>query len=121
MLTALYLCEQQSVICSPHIAKPNLFRVLVIHQLIMHCYLLLTKWLDFLQEVVEFLMEFKALDLLSGVIDKSRAPRATVRYFFQFKIVILCLQRVSIVSLLDSMLSFDNDDERCIENSALQT
>jgi len=33
------------------------------------------------QEVVSFLMEFKAVDLLSGVIAKSRAPRATVSVF----------------------------------------
>jgi len=32
------------------------------------------------QEVVSFLMEFKAIDLLSGVIAKSRAPRATVSF-----------------------------------------
>jgi len=32
------------------------------------------------QEVVSFLMDFKAIELLCGVIAKSRAPRATV-YF----------------------------------------
>ena len=32
----------------------------------------------YFQEVVSFLMEFKAVELLCGVIAKSRAPRATV-------------------------------------------
>ena len=36
----------------------------------------------FFQEVVSFLMEFKAIDLLCGVIAKSRAPRATVSAAF---------------------------------------
>ena len=31
-----------------------------------------------IQEVVNFLVEFKAVELLSGVIANSRAPRATV-------------------------------------------
>ena len=30
------------------------------------------------QEVVSFLQDFKAVDILTGVIAKSRAPRATV-------------------------------------------
>jgi hypothetical protein len=33
----------------------------------------------FLQEVVTFLQEFKAIDILTGVIARSKAPRATVR------------------------------------------
>ena len=36
----------------------------------------------FFQEVVSFLMEFKAVELLCGVIAKSRAPRATVSAAF---------------------------------------
>ena len=32
----------------------------------------------FLQEVVSFLQDFKAVDILTGVIAKSQAPRATV-------------------------------------------
>jgi len=44
------------------------------------------------QEVVSFLLEFKAIDLLSGVISKSRAPRATVSVAFR---CLHCLQSVN--------------------------
>ena len=34
------------------------------------------------QEVVSFLLEFKAIDLFAGVIAESKAPRATVSWNF---------------------------------------
>ena len=41
---------------------------------------------------MSFLLEFKAIDLLSGVISKSRAPRATVSVAFR---CLHCLQSVN--------------------------
>ena len=41
------------------------------------------------QEIVRFLQEFKAVDIFTGVIAKSKAPRATVSQIRKFTYIII--------------------------------
>ncbi len=49
----------------------------------------------FKQTVVTFLLEFKAVDILTGAITKSKAPRATVSRTIIMCIYILITSQVS--------------------------
>ena len=50
----------------------------------------------YLQEVVKFLQEFKSVELFTGVIAKSKAPRATVSGAYWHHSIIYCIQNIEI-------------------------